>query len=57
MSIAIIQFYGVMFLLLLLPALCVSEDTYTCLRATYYGSPGRLGTPSTISHHFSHTPC
>ncbi|KAK9121006.1 hypothetical protein Syun_018623 [Stephania yunnanensis] len=32
--------------LVLLPALCVAQDTYTPSRATYYGSPDCLGTPS-----------
>ncbi|WCJ25771.1 expansin-like B1 [Euphorbia peplus] len=32
-------------LLLLLPAICYSQD-FTCSRATYYGSPDCLGTPT-----------
>ncbi|KAB1216288.1 Expansin-like B1 [Morella rubra] len=32
--------------IVLLPALCTSQDTFTCSRATYYGSPDCYGTPS-----------
>ncbi|XP_031269943.1 expansin-like B1 [Pistacia vera] len=38
--------YYLLSVLLLLPALSYSEDTFTCSRATYYGSPDCLGTPS-----------
>ncbi|KAF8412469.1 hypothetical protein HHK36_000433 [Tetracentron sinense] len=31
---------------LLLPVLCSSQDTFLCSRATYYGSPDFLGTPT-----------
>ncbi|KAG2679975.1 hypothetical protein I3760_11G077000 [Carya illinoinensis] len=33
-------------MVLLLPALCASQDTFTCSRSTYYGSPDCYGTPS-----------
>ncbi|XXG79513.1 hypothetical protein AAC387_Pa09g0563 [Persea americana] len=33
-------------LLVLLPVLCSSQDPFVCSRATYYGSPDCLGTPS-----------
>ncbi|KAF9625651.1 hypothetical protein IFM89_025136 [Coptis chinensis] len=36
----------VLCIMVLLPALCSSQDTYTCSRATYYGSPDCLGTPT-----------
>ncbi|GMY29907.1 expansin-like B1 [Fagus crenata] len=32
--------------MVLLPALCTSDDTFTLSRATYYGSPDCYGTPS-----------
>ncbi|KAG9451691.1 hypothetical protein H6P81_004595 [Aristolochia fimbriata] len=32
-------------IVLLLPALCSSQDAFICSRATYYGSPDCLGTP------------
>ncbi|BAT75796.1 hypothetical protein LR48_Vigan01g208100 [Vigna angularis] len=31
--------------ILFLPALCLSQDTFTCSRATYYGSPDCYGNP------------
>lgn len=36
----------------LLPLLCKSQDTFTYSRATYYGSPDCLGTPSTYLNPF-----
>uniref|UniRef100_A0A5B7BDT7 Putative Barwin-like endoglucanase n=1 Tax=Davidia involucrata TaxID=16924 RepID=A0A5B7BDT7_DAVIN len=33
-------------IMVLLPALCYSQDTYVSSRATYYGSPDCLGTPT-----------
>ncbi|XP_047168624.1 expansin-like B1 [Vigna umbellata] len=36
---------GLLCLTLLLPALCSSQDSFTCSRATYYGSPDCYGNP------------
>lgn len=36
-------------LTLLLPTLCTSQDSFTCSRATYYGSPDCYGNPSTFA--------
>lgn len=35
-----------LFVMLLLPLLCFCQDTYVSSRATYYGSPDCLGTPT-----------
>lgn len=39
-------YYGLFGILLLLPALCYSDDYFIRSRATFYGSPENLGTPS-----------
>lgn len=36
----------VLWLMVFLPALCTSQDAYTSSRATFYGSPDCLGTPT-----------
>ncbi|XP_057449752.1 expansin-like B1 [Lotus japonicus] len=36
---------GLICVMLLLPVLCTSQDTFTCSRATYYGSPDCYGNP------------
>lgn len=36
-------------LVVLFPTLCSSQDPFICSRATDYGSPDCLGTPSTLS--------
>ncbi|MFS7995820.1 putative expansin/pollen allergen, DPBB domain, expansin/Lol pI, RlpA-like domain superfamily [Helianthus anomalus] len=33
-------------IVILLPSLCFSQDSYVSSRATYYGSPDCLGTPT-----------
>ncbi|KAI3940382.1 hypothetical protein MKW98_024789 [Papaver atlanticum] len=33
-------------MMILLPSPCICQDTFTCSRATYYGSPDCLGTPT-----------
>jgi len=37
---------GLVCIILLLPQLCTSQDSFTDSRATYYGSPDCYGTPS-----------
>ena len=38
--------YFLVSVMVLLPALCYSQDYFVRSRATYYGSPDCLGTPS-----------
>ncbi|GMP95647.1 hypothetical protein CsSME_00044611 [Camellia sinensis var. sinensis] len=38
------SYCSLLYLLVLLPALCYSQDTFMSSRATYYGSPDGLGT-------------
>ncbi|XP_077247238.1 expansin-like B1 [Tasmannia lanceolata] len=40
------RFLYLLSLLLVLPALCTSQNTFVSSRATYYGSPDCLGTPT-----------
>ncbi|KAJ4712641.1 Expansin-like like [Melia azedarach] len=39
-------YFYLLSMIVLLPALCYSQDTFTYSRATYYGSPDCLGTPT-----------
>ncbi|KAI8001309.1 Expansin-like B1 [Camellia lanceoleosa] len=40
------SYCSLLYVLVLLPALCYSQDTFVSSRATYYGSPDCLGTPT-----------
>lgn len=42
-------FFYILTLIAIFPALCSSQEGFTSSRATYYGSPDCLGTPSTLS--------
>ncbi|KAJ7952587.1 Expansin-like protein [Quillaja saponaria] len=46
MDFACRSFLGLVCIILLLPLLCTSQDTFTRSRATYYGSPDCYGTPT-----------
>ncbi|GFZ01096.1 expansin-like B1 [Actinidia rufa] len=40
------SYCSLLFVMVLLPALCHSQDAYVSSRATFYGSPDSLGTPT-----------
>ncbi|CAK9184975.1 unnamed protein product [Ilex paraguariensis] len=46
MGLALRNCISLLFVIVLLPALCYSQYTYVSSRATYYGSPDCLGTPT-----------
>ncbi|CAL5441723.1 unnamed protein product [Camellia sinensis] len=46
MGFAAKSYCSLLCVMVLLPLVCYSQDAYVCSRATYYGSPDCLGTPT-----------
>ncbi|KAF5942851.1 hypothetical protein HYC85_020493 [Camellia sinensis] len=46
MGFAAKTYCSLLYVMVLLPLVCYSQDAYVCSRATYYGSPDCLGTPT-----------